>query len=318
MMLVTDILSIFVIRLLISMDQPKMERLLRLMKLMSGNVNYSIEQLSKLLDMSERTIYRYIDTFKEAGFAVTKLYSNVYKICKMPKGSVDLDKLIYFSEEEAYLVNSLIDSLDPTNSLKSNLKDKLSAIYECTSIANYVDRRSNAAHVEDLRTAINGKVKVYLKNYESGNSHTIRDRYVEPYDFTMDYIDVCAYDLEDGKNKIFKISRICEVEVLEEPWTEEKKHKAQGRDIFRMSGKKAYTVKLKLSVRAKNLLFEEYPLAAECTKRDGNFWIMETPIYDFAGVCRFYMGLSHEIKIIDSPEFREYVKAYVYKNLSRV
>ena len=43
------------------MDQSKMERLLRLMKLMSGNVNYSVEQLSQKLDMSERTIYRYIE-----------------------------------------------------------------------------------------------------------------------------------------------------------------------------------------------------------------------------------------------------------------
>ena len=293
-----------------------MERLLRLMKYMSGNVNYSVEQLSQKLDMSERTIYRYIDTFKAAGFVVTKLYGNTYKLGKMPKGSIDLDKLIYFSEEEAYLVNSLINSLDQSNSLRSNLKDKLSAIYCSTSIADYVDRRSNAAHVEALGEAIKAKTKVYLKAYESGNSHSIRDRYIEPYGFTTDYIDVCAYDLEDGKNKIFKVSRIGEVEVLDEPWTEEKKHKAQGRDIFRMSGKKATTVKLQLSVRAKNLLFEEYPLAPEFTHREGNFWILEAPIYDLAGVCRFYMGLSHEIKIIDSPEFREYVRKYIKANLS--
>ena len=293
------------------MDQPKMERLLRLMKLMSGNVNYSVDQLSERLDMSERTIYRYIDTFKAAGFVVTKLYGNIFKLGKMPKNAVDIDKLIYFSEEEAYLVNSLIDSLDPSNSLKSNLKNKLSAIYGCTSIADYIDRRSNAAHVEALGSAIKNKVKVYLKAYESGNSHSIRDRYIEPYGFTTDYIDVCAYDLEDSRNKIFKISRIGEVEVLEEGWTFEKKHKAEGRDIFRMSGKEATTVKLQLSVRAKNLLFEEYPLAPKFTTRNGNFWILEAPIYDFAGVCRFYIGLAKEIKIIDSPEFKAYVKEFL-------
>ena len=300
------------------MDQPKMERLLRLMKLLSGNVNYTIAELSRKLDMSTRTIYRYIDTFKESGFSVTKLHGDVYKLGKMPKNSVDLERLIYFSEEEAYLVNSLIDSLAPTNILKSNLKDKLSAIYGCTSIADYIDRRSNAAHVEALGSAIKNKVKVYLKAYESGNSHSIRDRYIEPYGFTTDYIDVCAYDLEDSRNKIFKISRIGEVEVLEEGWTFEKKHKAEGRDIFRMSGKEATTVKLQLSVRAKNLLFEEYPLAPKFTTRNGNFWILEAPIYDMAGVCRFYIGLSHEIKIIDSPEFREYVKKYIKSNLTKI
>ena len=104
------------------MDQPKLERMLRLMKYLSGNVNYSIAELGRKLEMSPRTVYRYIDTFKSAGFAVTKLYGDIYKLAEMPKETVELEKLIYFSEEEAYLVNSLIDRLVPTNSLKANLK----------------------------------------------------------------------------------------------------------------------------------------------------------------------------------------------------
>ena len=62
------------------MDQPKFERLLRLMRLLSGNVTYSIDELAQKLEMSERTIYRYIDTFKAAGFAVEKLYGNIYRL----------------------------------------------------------------------------------------------------------------------------------------------------------------------------------------------------------------------------------------------
>lgn len=288
------------------------------MKYMSGNVNYSVEELAEKLDMSYRTIYRYIDTFKNAGFVVSKLYGNIYKLGKMPKNALDIDKLIYFSEEEAYLVNSLIDNLSPTNSLKSNLKDKLSAIYGCTSIADYVDRRSNAAHVENLGEAAKNKKKVLLKNYESGNSQTIRDRYIEPFGFTTDCIDVWGYDLEDGQNKLFKISRIGEVEVLEQDWTEEASHCKKGLDVFRMNGQKAVRVKLQLSVRAKNLLLEEYPLAERDLVRDGNNWVLDTEVYDFAGVCRFFCGLADESKIIDSPEFREHVRGYVKENLGKV
>ena len=300
------------------MDQPKVERMLRLMKYMSGNVNYSVEELAEKLDMSYRTIYRYIDTFKNAGFVVSKLYGNIYKLGKMPRNALDIDKLIYFSEEEAYLVNSLIDNLSPTNSLKSNLKDKLSAIYGCTSIADYVDRRSNAAHVESLGEAAKNKKKVLLKNYESGNSQTIRDRYIEPFGFTTDCIDVWGYDLEGRQNKLFKISRIGEVEVLEQDWTEEASHCKKGLDVFRMNGQKAVRVKLQLSVRAKNLLLEEYPLAERDLVRDGNNWVLDTEVYDFAGVCRFFCGLADESKIIDSPEFREYVRGYVKENLGKV
>ena len=118
------------------MEQPKIERLLRLMKMMSGNTNFTVDELAERLGISYRSIYRYIDTFKESGFVVEKLHSNVYKLGKMPKSYVDLKRLIYFSEEEAYIINSLINSLDNTNALKTNLLKKLSAVYNSTSIAN--------------------------------------------------------------------------------------------------------------------------------------------------------------------------------------
>ncbi|MCQ2152632.1 MAG: WYL domain-containing protein [Bacteroidales bacterium] len=296
------------------MDQPKIERMLRLMKMMSGNINYSVEELSEKLEMSDRTIYRYIDTFKNAGFTVTKIWANTYKLEKMPKSAPEFDKLMYFSEEESYLINSLLDALVPTNALKKGIKDKLAVICDATSVADYVDRRSNAAAVANLAQAAREKKKVLLKGYESGNSHTIRDRYVEPYGFTTDYIDVCAYDLEDRQNKIFKIQRIDEVEVLDEPWTDEKSHHKQGMDVFRMTGKYTGHLKWQMTVMAKNLLLEEYPLAQKELKRKGNFWILDTDICNYAGACRFYVGLAGEIKVIDSPEFEDYVKEYIQNN----
>ena len=76
------------------MDQPKIERVLRLIQMMSGNKNYTIDQLADMLGTSYRSIYRYIDTFKECGFAVLKVRSNVYKLGKMPKAHTDLQNLI--------------------------------------------------------------------------------------------------------------------------------------------------------------------------------------------------------------------------------
>jgi len=293
------------------MDQPKVERMLRLMKMMSGNINYSVDELSEKLEMSERTIYRYIDTFKAAGFTVTKIWANTYKLEKMPQGAPEFDKLMYFSEEESYLINSLLDALVPTNALKKGIKDKLAVVYESTSIADFVDRRSNAASVKALSQAAKEKKKVILKRYESGNSHTIRDRYVEPYGFTTDYIDVCAYDLEDNLNKIFKIQRIEEVEVLDQPWTAEKSHHKKGMDIFHMTGQYTGHIRWRMSVMAKNLLLEEFPLAQKEIKRKGNFWILDTDICNFAGACRFYVGLAQEIKVLNSPEFEQFVDDYV-------
>ena len=249
---------------------------------------------------------------------VEKLAPNVYKLKSMPEDYPEFQNLVYFSDEEAHLVNNLIDRLDPTNALKANLQKKLAIIYDSTGIADLVDGRSLRNIVETLAHGIREKKKVVLKNYESGNSHTVRDRYVEPYGFTTDYIDVCAYDLEDKKNKIFKINRIGSVEVQEDGWTAEKQHKRQGMDVFRMAGPTIGHITWKMTVMAKNLLLEEYPLAMADIKRQGNFWILDTDLSSYVGACRFFLGLSHEIKIIDSPEFLEYVKEYVKKNLEEL
>ena len=185
------------------MDQPRIQRLLRLMNLMSGQVNYTIEELAKRTSSSVRTIYRYIESMKAAGFVVTKLWANTYKLEKMPDVIPEFENLMYFSEEECYVIYQMIDSMVPTNSLRRGIKEKLSVIYDSTAIGDYETRKCNSAHVKALKMAARDKKKVILRDYESGNSHTIRDRLVEPFGFTAEFIDVFAYDLEAGKNKIF-------------------------------------------------------------------------------------------------------------------
>ena len=299
------------------MDQPKVERMLRLMKMMSGNTNYTVEELADRLGMSYRSVYRYIDTFKASGFVVEKIQKNIYKIGKMPRSYVDMKNLIYFSEEEAYLVNELINGLHPTNQLKTELKQKLSAIYSCTSIANYVHSENAASNIHELENAVRDKKKVILKSYESANSQDISDRFVEPFEFTTNCIDIWVYDLEKKECRVFKISRIGDVVVLNDDWSNEDKHQKSKTDCFRMSSFSQTPVKLELSLRAKNLLLEEYPLANADLREENGRWLLETMISDMAGVGRFVLGLMHEIKVIDSPELDTYINNYIDEHICK-
>ena len=138
------------------MDQPKIERLLRLMKMLTANVEYSIDDLSERLDMSRRTIYRYIDTFREAGFVIKKS-GDCIRLDKESPHFKDISQLVHFTEEEAVILRRAIESIDDTNLLKQNLKRKLYSVYDNSMLADTVVRGRNAGNVHTLIDAIQNK-----------------------------------------------------------------------------------------------------------------------------------------------------------------
>ena len=294
------------------MDQPKIERLLRLMKLMTGNVNYTVNDLAERLDTTYRSIYRYIESFKDAGFVVQKLDGGVYKLSKESPHFKDISQLVHFTDEEAHIVNQLIEGLDDTNMLKQNLRKKLCSVYNCTSMASSVVHGANASNVNSLVEAIERRCQVVLHGYASSHTGNRRDRVVEPFGFTTNYVQVWCYEPESGMNKLFKTSRIGSVEVLDSEWEHSDKHHEGYIDIFRMTGFEQYRVQLKLGMLARNLLVEEYPLAErDIVELDDNSWLLDTKVCNYRGIGRFVMGLMDDIEIVDSPEFEEYIKSQI-------
>lgn len=290
------------------MDQPKIERVLRLMKMMTSGNRYTVEELAERLDTSYRSIYRYIDTFKEVGFVVHKEEGGVYRLGKESPYFKDISQLIHFTDEEAHIVNQLIGALDDTNLLKQNLRRKLSSIYNCTSLANSIVRGKNAESVNRLIEAIEEHKQAILRDYSSSHTGSKRNREVEPIAFTTNYVQVWCYDLSDGKTKLFNTARIGEVEVLDTEWQHEAEHRCGHIDIFRNMGFEQMQVKLRLGVMAHNLLVEEYPLAERDLQQiDDTHWLLDTMVCNYAGIGRFVIGLAEDIEVIDSPDFIEYL-----------
>ena len=292
------------------MDQPKIERMLRLMMLLTANNRYTVEELSSKLDTSIRTIYRYIDTFKEAGFLINKS-GDYFRIDKRSKYFKDISQLVHFTEEEAYILNSAIESIDPTNTIKQNLKAKLASVYDFKMLAECVVKGENARNVNSIIEAIENKKQIILLNYTSAHSKNVSDRLVEPLSFTTNYIQVWAYEVSSGKNKLFKLSRIGSVEVLEKDWEFESEHKEGLMDLFRINSFEQIPVKLKLGLRAASLLVEEYPLGEKYLSPDPDstaHYILETNICGYEGVGRFVLGLLDDIEILEGDGLKDFLK----------
>lgn len=75
------------------------------------------------------------------------LTGNVYAMGKFGRGLSDFNKLIYFTEE-AYITAKFIEGIDNNNVLKRNLQRKLASVYNITSIGNYVGNAACAENVE--------------------------------------------------------------------------------------------------------------------------------------------------------------------------
>ena len=297
------------------MDHGRILRLLNLMKLLSSNVDYTIRELMDRLAISRRSIFRYLDTLRIAGFAVAKKGTNIHKLLSMPKEGINLSNLIHFSEEEAYLLHNLIGALTSDCQVAINLENKLAALFDATSVTEIIGNKITGENIMRLRQAIDEKKQVTLVRYESGNTMSISDRLVEPIKFSSNYRDVYAYEVSTGVTKVFKISRIGLVDVSLADWQHEDKHEKIEADCFRMIGKEDIPVTLKMTLKAKNLLIEEYPLASKYVFYDGKSWWFKGNVKDLAGVGRFVIGLADQMDIINSPALVNYLKIFTERNL---
>ena len=289
------------------MDQPKLERLLRVMKMLTANNSLTVDEIAEQLSISPRSVYRYIDTFREAGFVIKKK-NNCIKLDKSSPYFKDISDLLHFSPEEAYILKEAIESIDENNVLKQNLKKKLYTVYNYNILAETIVNGKNGRNVERLVDAIESRRPVILRNYSSAHGNDIRDRCVEAFAFTTNYVQVWCYCPEENCNKLFKVSRIGSVDIQPGYWKHTRKHKTGKIDIFRMNSSETFHVTLKLGLRAMNLLVEEFPLAApQLRKLPGNQWLLDTDVCSPEGVGRFVMGLPEDIEIINSPELKEYI-----------
>ncbi len=296
------------------MDQPKLERLLRLMKMLTANTEYTIDDLAERLQMSRRTIYRYVDTFRAAGFLIRKS-GDCIRLDKESPHFKEISQLIHFTEEEAVILKSAIENIDDNNLLKQNLKRKLYSVYDNRSLADTVVKGKLSVIVHNLVEAITEKRQVVLQAYSSAHGAAVRDRRVEPFAFTTNYVNIWCYDTEDGQCKLFKTSRIGTVLPLDREWEHETEHAEGFIDLFRMNGHDRHCVTLRLGMLARNLLVEEYPLAERLLQPDGaDHWLLTTEVAGFAGVARFVCGLLDDIEIIDSPDLKRYIADYLRRN----
>ena len=292
-------------------DQAKFQKMLEVLLMLDCQYGRSIAELSDRFDVSQRTIYRYFDTFKNVGFVLNN-NDGYFKINKEESSARDISDLLHFTEEESLILSKAIHSLENHSDQKDKLVKKLYSLYDFDRVVHAITRKEETDKVYNLIQAIKRQKQVALKGYKSNNSNQISDRIVEPIDFTDNYNNVWCFDTKDNQNKIFKPSRATEIELLDEPWKHKPRHQKGETDIFRMHGFNSILIELELTLTAYNFIIEEYPLSdLHITRTSKGSFILRTKICNFLGAGRFILGLPGEIKVKEPQELKDYLKRKV-------
>ena len=290
------------------MELSKFERQLQLMLLLTQNQRYTIQDLMEKLEMSQRSIYRYLEFFKDFGFQVERK-NGIYRLDKSSDYFHKITELIHFSDDEAQILKTVLEGIPQKTVAVKQLLHKLSRIYNLELNSDYGLDEKFSQNQKALYKAIQEKRQVLLKDYSSGHSQTVSDRLIEPFDVMSAGTEIRAYEISSSTNKTFKITRMGEVILQPDLWGHVLAHKKVYRDTFNFSGEDLFPVKLRLTRTAVNLLKEEFFLQAdELVQEDTDHWIYTTQVCSFVGVGRFVMGLLGDVEILESPALRDYIR----------
>ena len=190
-------------------DQAKIERLLEVSRLLTSPFGQSIEQIAEKLEISTRTAYRYIESFKRAGFLIESI-NGYFKFIENKKTDFSFADLIHISQEEFELINDVINYFDDEQG-NPELFKKLKYLFN-NNISSYkiINKRKSGV-ITEIRSAIEEKAQIILSKYRSSSSLNTRDRLVEPIRIVEELNYAWCFEISSLTNKLFKIQRIRKV-----------------------------------------------------------------------------------------------------------
>ncbi|WP_319482095.1 WYL domain-containing protein [uncultured Draconibacterium sp.] len=283
-------------------------RLLRMILFLSGSYPKTKEECMDFLEINKSAFYEYRNELQTIGFNMLQKEGRFWIETKSEASNL-LSNMLHFTEEEAYVLSKSIDAIEGHSISVQKLKQKLVAFLNREKVIDAYLKKEKSAIALSLNQAKKGRRQVLLVDYSSGNSQTVRNRRVEPFEFKEDFNLLWAFDTELKKNRQFKICRIGDIVTTPFDWEFERLHRSMPVDVFRNTGELNKQVEFTMNLRARNLLTEEYPLAGKnIAEKPNNKFLFKAPVAKYEGPARFVLGIAEDISLIGDGGFLKFVK----------
>ena len=286
-------------------NQNRIYRVFQLINFLRTKPSKTPRSLAGLLEISERSVYRYFDLIGQLGFEVKKSEAGRFYI------EANEDERIPFTAQEVDYITKMVSSVGKNSTLGQSVLHKVGHYTEHQVAARNIYDANLGKIIEQLSIAIQEKKQVMLVKYFSARSETVTDRLVEPMQFTDNYEAISAFEVSTEQNKYFNIERISEVRLLDSDMFFEDQHEFFKPDVFGFQGKEMdKEVEFEMSLRASLLLKEEYPMARPYIKAlpGGKRFVFKAKVQAYEGPARFVKGFGDEIDLIGDLQFVNFLK----------
>lgn len=308
----------------------RLHRLLGIIMLLDSRGTMKAGNLAKILETSERSIYRDIDILCEAGIPIMSIpgpnggysFMKDYKINSNALESGDAVNLLLSSmgirpekntETAQKLKNALIKL---ENSVSEEHREEIIKAKERFFIDSdpWRGKRIENKYVDIIKKSILNlrKLKIHYKRYDS----EVSERIIRPYGAVVKNSEwyVTAFCETKKQIRIFKLNRINDIEVLDESFNmpknfcleefwETSKQQFLNQESHKINHN-TYLVKIKLNEEKKALLNGFY--VSSFIQADDK-WFYEIDMISFQTACNVIFPLSDMIEVLEPLELREYI-----------
>jgi len=282
-------------------NQHKILRVLRLIIALKTQPTKTRKQISDILEVEERTVFRYINLLGELGYKVLKDSQKRYYI----EGG-DLASITTFTQEEAEFLKGVLLVNKKKSPIIDSILQKIYLTSEIQIAAASMQHAKVSSIIEEIAHAISSEKQLLIRKYLSINSETVSNRTVEPIVLTEDYKYLIAFEVLSKKNKTYNIERIQGAETLATKFKHKEEHEKLTLDAFGFAPNKdgkTHFYELELTLKAKTLLIEEYPKTSKYIEKvNKKKFKITIETNNPLPLNRFIAGLKNEITIIHAPE----------------
>jgi Predicted transcriptional regulator len=287
--------------------------------LLLDNDKLSAQVLSERLEVSVRTVFRYVDSLSEAGFPVYVLKGRNGGIAILPQFKVN-NTIVNKSEQVDILAS--LQSLRALKADDGQALEKLSAVFDQNPIpwlkidpTDWSQENDHEQNFALLRQAILHKRFVRFVYINAKNETNSRLVYPIQVLFKAKAWYLTGYSMEKQSMRIFKLTRIDQLQEAKTPvMSDGSKPWLSGNDRHDDLVENV-KVELLFDETLKYRIYEEFP-KKEITKTDAGKYLVRSQMNDDSWLINYLLSFGSHLQVLKPENLRSKFKQELQRILA--